>query len=115
MVYDEINLLVNDIIEGKISRDVAADRIADLKRKDGDDIFPSIHFQKKSKPWDKKYFSKLKQMNITGACSEEFLLHMAEVSEYMMLRKKKIIGVIIIVAIVFVVILMFAVGCIFNL
>ena len=97
MVYDEINLLVNDILDGSVSRDDVASRIKSLKELYGDDIFPDINFQKEPKPWNSAYFSKLKKMNITGACSEEFILHMAEVGEYIRMRKRKlIIGIIVI-------------------
>lgn len=104
--YDEINLLVNDITEGKVNRDAVENKIADLKGKYGDDIFPRIQFQKKSKPWDKEYFAKLKKMNITGACSEEFLIHMAEVSEYITSQKKKkaigitIVGIVVLIIVI---------------
>ena len=89
--YDEINLLVNDIIERKVSKEVVAKRIDDLKREYGDDIFPSISFKKEPKPWNKKYLAKLKEMNITGACSEEFLLHMAEVSDEIASQNKRLV------------------------
>ena len=47
-------------------------------------------------------------MNITGACSEEFILHMAEVGEYIRMRKRKlIIGIAIIVILLFFTILIF--------
>lgn len=98
--YDEINLLVNDIIEGKVSKEIVASRIDMLKKSYGDDIFPSINFQKEQKPWNNAYFSKLKMMNITGAGSEEFLLHMAEVSEEITARKKRKIIAIVVVAII---------------
>ncbi len=108
MVYDEINLLVNDILDGSVSRDDVASRIKSLKELYGDDIFPDINFQKEPKPWNSAYFSKLKKMNITGACSEEFILHMAEVGEYIRMRKRKlIIGIAIIVILLFFTILIF--------
>ena len=36
MVYDEINLLVNDILDGSVSRDDVASRIKSLKELYGD-------------------------------------------------------------------------------
>lgn len=89
--YDEINLLVNDILEGRAGKESTADRINALKKKYGDDMFPGIIFQKEPKPWDEGYMAKLKEKNITGACSEEFLLHMAEVSEELAAQKKRLI------------------------
>ena len=94
--YDELNNLVKDITDCKITKVEARTRITELKNKYGDDAFPSIHFQVKPKPWNKKYLHKLKEMNITGACSEEFLLHMAEVSEAVAVKRKRFfLGVII--------------------
>lgn len=89
--YDEVNLLVNDIIDGKTGKDSAASRIDNLKIKYGDNVFPDFNFQKAPKPWNEEYFAKLKVMNITGACSEEFILHMAEVREELSSRKKRMI------------------------
>lgn len=105
--FDEINLLVNDIIEHNISKDDVIRRIGELKARYGNDAFPSIHFQKKPKPWDKGYFLKLKEMNITGACSEEFLIHMAEVGEEIAVKRKRLmIGVIIAVAVIALIIIL---------
>ena len=45
-------------------------------------------------------------MNITGACSEEFLIHMAEVSEYITSQKKKkaigitIVGIVVLIIVI---------------
>ena len=89
--YDEVNELVNDILAYKATRDEAEARINEMKRKYGADAFPGIHFKAEPKPWDKKYLQKLKAMNITGACSEEFLLHMAEVSEAVSAGRKKLL------------------------
>ena len=89
--YDEINDLVNDILEHKVKKEETRIRINKLKNQYGEDAFPGIHFNKSLEPWDAKYLQKLKEMNITGACSEEFLLHMAEVSEAVAARRKKII------------------------
>lgn len=89
--YDEVNILINDIIEQRITRNDASKQIQALKTKYGNDIFPGIYFEKEAKPWNKAYLSRLKEKNITGACSEEFILHMAEVSDDIVLRKKRIV------------------------
>lgn len=89
--FDEVGNLVDDITDFKITKAETAVRIENLKKKYGKDAFPDIHFQKEERPWRKEYLYKLKKMNITGACSEEFLLHMAEVSEEIASRKKKVV------------------------
>lgn len=105
--YDEINSLVNDIIAGRARRGDVSDRIAALKGKYGEDMFPSIHFQKEPKPWSEEYFAKLKMKNITGACSEEFLLHMAEVKDEIKLRRKRLmVGIVAVTVIIFFIIVM---------
>jgi hypothetical protein len=88
--FDEVNKMVNDIIDHKINKSEVSAKIFELKETYGEDAFPSIHFQRKEQPWDRKYLQKLKEMNITGACSEEFLLHMAEVSDCISSKKKKL-------------------------
>jgi hypothetical protein len=103
--YDEVNKLVNDIIDHNIDRPAVSTKIAVIKEKYGDDIFPSFYFQPKEKPWDKLYLQKLREMNITGACSEEFLLHMAEVSDYISSKKKKIIYLIAVLIVVVLIII----------
>lgn len=109
--YDEVNILVNDIMEQRITRNDVSGRVQSLKAKYGNDSFPNIHFEKEARPWNKAYLLRLKQKNITGACSEEFILHMAEVSDDLASRKKRIIVIaaaavaIVVVAIVVLVLL----------
>ncbi len=88
--YDEVNDLVNDIITYKISKQGVQQKIYELKKKYGNNVFPEFTFKVAPKPWNKDYLIKLKEMNITGACSEEFLLHMAEVGETIAKKKKKV-------------------------
>lgn len=88
-VYDGINQLVNDIVENKINQKETKIRIDDLKKKYGDDIFPDFLFEPEKKPWNKSYLTKLKKMNITGACSEDFILHMAEVSDFVHKKERQ--------------------------
>lgn len=106
-LYDEVNTLINDILEQRTNRNDVSGRIQVLKTKYGNDIFPSIYFEKEAKPWNKSYLLKLKEKNITGACSEEFILHMAEVSDDIVLRKKRIvIGTVVSAVIVIVIVLL---------
>ncbi|HAY04563.1 MAG TPA: hypothetical protein DCX57_09310 [Lachnospiraceae bacterium] len=94
--FDEVNGLVGDILSHEVDCVKAKERISELKKKYGQDAFPSIYFKKKNKPWDKAYLRELKEKNTTGACSEEFLVHMAEVSDYLSKKKdrKFIIGIV---------------------
>lgn len=108
--YDEVNTLVNDIIEQKATVQDVSHRIQALKAKHGEDIFPDIYFEREAKPWNKSYLLKLKQKNITGACSEEFILHMAEVSEHIAWKKKRILAVIVTAAVIIVIIVFFLLG-----
>lgn len=107
--FDEIYALVNSILEQHISVAEVRQRIDGLSQKYGNHIFPEISFQKKEKPWDALYLSELKEMNVTGACSKEFLMHMAEVSVYVHNKKRNLmlLGVAAIVAVA--VIVLFAV------
>lgn len=106
-VYDEMNQLINDILENKINSKETGIRIKMLKEKYGEDIFPGFAFHPESKPWDKDYLKKLKTMSITGACSEQFIIHMSEVSEFIYEKKKKkllfgfITGVVVLLIMVF--------------
>lgn len=116
--FDEASELVNEILNYKVTKNEVSEQIANLKSKYGNDIFPKIYFEKSPKPWDKMYMQKLKDSNIAGAWSDEFILHMAEVSEYIVKKKKKqiafIVGGVLIAAAVTVILLGFALGGEFN-
>lgn len=105
--YDELNLLMNNIINGKVDKKETEKIIREMKNTYGDDVFPSFPFEKQSKPWTKTYFNSLRTKNIMGACSEEFILHMAEVSEDICLKKKRAItgGVIAAICIVLLIVI----------
>lgn len=87
--YDEMNQLMNDILDNRIKSQETEIRIKRLKETYGDDVFPGFAFRPESKPWDKDYLAKLKMMSITGACSEQFIMHMSEVSDFVYEKKKK--------------------------
>lgn len=87
--FDEINRLVGDIVNHRVDSVQVQARMDGLKKEYGEDAFPSIHFDKKPLPWDRAYLRELKEENATGACSEEFLLHMAEVSDYLSAKKNR--------------------------
>ena len=104
--FDEINILVNEILEKHIPVAEVRKRIDDLSGKYGDNIFPEIWFEKKEHPWDEAYLTELKNRNITGACSKEFLIHMAEVSEAVYEQKRRTIMIGLAVAVVIVVVVL---------
>lgn len=87
--FDEVNRLVGDIVNHRVDSVQVQVRMDGLKKVYGEDVFPSIYFDKKPLPWDRAYLRKLKEENATGACSEEFLLHMAEVSDYLSAKKNR--------------------------
>lgn len=103
--FDEINMLVGDIINHNADSVQVKARIDGLKKQYGEDSFSSINFEKKPLPWDEAYLRELREKNVTGACSEEFLLHMAEVSDYLSARKGRTSSIVAGVAIVLVLIL----------
>ncbi len=98
--YDEVNVLVNGIASGKIDREGAQKAITELKDRYGEDAFPSYIFEEQSRPWTKEYLDYLRKKNITGACSEEFILHMAEVNDYLKAKKKKILFIMIVLSMI---------------
>jgi hypothetical protein len=101
---DEINRLVRDIVDHNVDLEQTHTRIDGLKRKYGTDSFSSINFEKKPLPWDESYLRELKEKNITGACSEDFLLHMAEVSDYLLAKKRRKLAIVIVAGVVIVLI-----------
>ena len=102
--FDEINRLVGDIVNHNVDLVQTRVRIDALKKEYGGDLFSSINFEKKPLPWDESYLRELKEKNVTGACSEEFLLHMAEVSDYLSAKKSRISTIAIVVGVVIVMI-----------
>ena len=87
--YNEINKLTEDIVKHRVNEIQVEERINRLKKRYGEDAFPSFNFEKNPQLWSKSYLLELKEKNVTGAYSEEFLLYMAEVSDYLAKRKKR--------------------------
>lgn len=104
--YDEVNLLVNDIATGKTNVKEVRVSIDRIKIQFGSDAFPSFSFNKQPKPWNFEYLHELQRKNVTGACSEEFIIHMAEVSDYVFgKRRRNVIGAIVAIVIVIIMII----------
>ncbi len=87
--YDEMNHLIRLIIEEHISADEVREKIKDMSARYGDDLFPEFIFSPQSPPWNEEYMEKLKRMNVGGACSKDFLCHMAEVGCYIEKQKNR--------------------------
>ena len=106
--YSDLNSLVNSITEGKANYYQTERRIEEIKERYGNDVFPSFTFEKQPRPWTKEYLMSLLKRNVTGACSEDFILHIAEVNDYVnSKRKKRIISIAIcLIVIVFAVIVL---------
>lgn len=111
--YDEVNVLVNDIAAGKTNEKEVRGTIDKIKAQFGSDAFPSFSFDKQPKPWDFEYLHELQRKNVTGACSEEFIIHMAEVGDYVFeKRRKKHKGAIIAIVIAIIMIIVLAINAI---
>lgn len=104
--FDKINRLVADIVNHNVNSAQVKTRIEEMKKEYGEDSFPEINFEKKPYPWDEGYLRELEEKNITGACSEGFLLHMAEVSDYLSAKRKRTSAIAIAVVVALVTILM---------
>ena len=86
---DALYELKRKIIETNCSVAEIQKDISRLEREFGADIFLPLDFNKKSKPWNSAYFKELSDLSIAGASSKEFILHMAEVKEYLVKQKMK--------------------------
>ena len=90
--------LINDIIDGKCTLAETQKRIKHLEEKYGDDFLLSYNCEyKEKKYWNQKYLKELEFQSIAGMShSKPFILHLAEVSEYVhstKKRKKLLIGI----------------------
>lgn len=82
--------LVQKIVKGKIKYNQVKTELENISKKYGDNCFNSYVVKKKNKPWDRKYLQELENLSASGAASKEFYLHMAEVSDHVYGKIKKI-------------------------
>ena len=77
--------LCDNVAHRKMSYKQTLNKINELERKyPNEDIFTRFSIDKKDKSeWDEEYFDKLNNLCMSGAGSKEFILHMAEVSDYL--------------------------------
>lgn len=81
--------LIRDIINGKLNLEEVQRKIAELEAEYGKDFFVDYDIEKKEKPWDEKYLHDLEIKSMAGMSSKQFILHLAEVSEFVHSSKYK--------------------------
>jgi hypothetical protein len=84
----EHSRLTNNIILGKYDRNKVQEEIDRIEQKYGKSSFISYHPIRKEPPYTKKDLTDLEIESAAGACSKDFYLYMAEVSEYVHNNKK---------------------------
>lgn len=104
--FEEISKLTDEILNYNITKKEVEGILNRMEEEYGKQIFPSIDFEKKPQPWNEKYLRELKEKNMAGAYSRDFILHMAEVSEKIAeYRKIKKILALIVISVVLLIIL----------
>ena len=81
--------LSNGILAGDLSVEQVKNEIARIEKEYGTDSFDSYKVKKKSAPWTEADLDDLEIQSASGACSKEFYLNMAEVSEFVHKKYKK--------------------------
>lgn len=79
---------VKEIANGKLSLKDVQQRIQEYEQKYGIDFFDDYDIEKKEKPWNKEYLKELEAKILSGIRSKQFILHLAEVSEYVYTNEK---------------------------
>lgn len=79
--------MIRDIINGKMNTEQTNRKIRELESQYGTDFFLDYEIDKKDKPWDEAYLYELELKSMTGMSSKPFILHLAEVSEYVHAQK----------------------------
>lgn len=92
-VVEEHVKLTNKIMAGELTYNQVKNEIDRIESQYGEDSFGSYKVKKTSAPWSMKDLEDLEVQSVSGACSKEFYLYMAEVSEFVY-KKNKNIGLI---------------------
>lgn len=80
--------LMREIINGKMNLQQTKDKMLQLETKYGQDFFLDYDYDEaKPKPWDEEYLQELEIKSTAGMSSKQFILHLAEVSEYVHSKK----------------------------
>lgn len=80
---------ITDITNGKYTLIEAKKKMQEYEEKYGSDFFVEYEVEKKGKPWDRNYLEELRLKSMTGMSSKQFILHLAEVSEYVHENERK--------------------------
>lgn len=117
--YQIKNELIRDIIDGKYTLDQVEKIIQELEAEYGEGFFEKYDVPKEEKPWNRETLKKLETDSLVGTCSKPFILHLAEVSEYVHEKeqpvensKKK--GSLILIAVIATIIIIVIVGVILS-
>lgn len=81
--------LTNSILAGDLTVDQVKSEINRIESEYGLGSFDSCKVSKKSAPWTKEDLDELEIQSASGACSKDFYLYMAEVSEFVYKKNKK--------------------------
>ncbi len=81
--------MIRDIINGKMNQAQAQNKIQELETQYGTEFFPNYAVEIKDKPWNQEYLNDLELKSMAGMSSKMFILHLAEVSEYVHAQNKK--------------------------
>ena len=79
---------IMDIFDGKYTKSEVERKVKEYEAKYGSDFFADYGGKKKDKPWDREYLNELKIKSMTGMTSKQFILYIAEVSEYVYSHEK---------------------------
>lgn len=79
--------LIRKIARNKITKEEVQSEINRLHEKYGEDAFTDQSLNKKKKPWNKGYYESLVNLGTAGMGSEEYVLHLVEVRDYLKRRK----------------------------
>lgn len=83
-----ISGFITEIIKGKYTLNEVKQKIQTYENQYGADFFANYDVEKKDMPWDSDYLHELEIKSITGMGSKQFILHLAEVSEYVHAQEK---------------------------
>ena len=82
-----ISKVIENILNNKFDKKKTVMELSRIEQEYGKDVFVPYSFVKQEEPWTPKYLEELKMKIMAGAYSKDFIIHLAEVNDY--LRKKK--------------------------
>lgn len=117
--YQIKNDLIKGIIEGKYTIDQVKKAIQDLEAEYGEDFFDNYDVPREDKPWNRETLKKLETASLVGTCSKPFILHLAEVSDFVHEKERSVEnskkkGSILRIAVIVIIIIILIVGVILS-